>query len=66
MEIERGIVMSKIRNEDWIAYLEMARLAMSCIPDDVVDSMDLSDKEFLRLRDQLRSYMDDDGTQRVC
>ena len=35
---------------DEAAVLEIARLAMARIPDDVVDHLDISDDEFLRLR----------------
>ena len=41
-----------------IAYLEMARIAMATIPDTLVEKMDMSDGEFVRLRDQLQQYMD--------
>ena len=41
-----------------IAYLEMARIAMVTIPDTIVEKMDMSDDEFVRLRDQLQQYMD--------
>tara|TARA_B100001939_G_C16742332_1_gene530311 strand:+ start:561 stop:740 length:180 start_codon:yes stop_codon:yes gene_type:complete len=44
--------------EDNIAYLEMARLAMAAIPDTIVEEMDMSDDEFVRLRQQLQKYME--------
>ena len=44
--------------EDSITYLEMARIAMATVPDMIVEEMDMSDDEFVRLRDQLQQYMD--------
>ena len=44
--------------DDTIAYLEMARLAMAMVGDEIAEEMDLSDEEFLRLRDQLQQLMD--------
>ena len=44
--------------EDNITYLEMARIAMAIIPDDLTVHMDMSDDEFVRLRDQLQQHMD--------
>ena len=45
--------------DDTIAYLEMARLAMAMVGDEIAEEMDLSDEEFLRLRDQLHRLMED-------
>ena len=45
--------------EDAITYLEMARIAMATVPDAIVEEMDMSDDEFVRLRDQLQQYMED-------
>ena len=47
-----------IMKEDAITYLEMARIAMATVPDTIVEEMDMSDDEFVRLRDQLQQYMD--------
>ena len=44
--------------EDSIAYLEMARIAMATVPDTIVEEMDMSDDELVRLRDQLQQHMD--------
>ena len=44
--------------EDSITYLEMARLGMMIVGDEIAEEMDLSDEEFLRLRDQLQQHMD--------
>ncbi len=41
-----------------ICVLEMARLAMACIPEDVCDTMDMADEEFVEIRDKLQAYMD--------
>ena len=43
--------------EDSIAYLEKARLGMMMVGDEIAEEMDLSDEEFLRLRDQLEEHM---------
>jgi hypothetical protein len=43
-----------MKNTDNISYLEMARLAMASIPEDVVDHLDISDDEFVRLREKLQ------------
>ena len=43
--------------EDNITYLEMARIAMAIIPDDLTVHMDMSDDEFVRLREQLQQHM---------
>jgi len=45
--------------EDNITYLEMARLGMAMVGDEIAEEMDLSDEEFLRLRDQLQQHMED-------
>ena len=45
--------------EDSITYLEMARIAMAIIPDDLIVHMDMSDDEFIRLRKQLKQYLED-------
>ena len=45
--------------EDNITYLEMARIAMATVPDTIVEKMDMSDDEFVRLRDQLQQQMED-------
>ena len=44
--------------EDAITYLEMARIAMATVPDTIVEEMDMSDAEFVRLRATLQQYMD--------
>ncbi len=44
--------------EDAITYLEMARIAMATVPDTIVEEMDMSDDELVRLRDQLQQHMD--------
>ena len=46
-------------NKDAITYLEMARIAMAIIPDDLIVHMDMSDDEFIRLRKQLKQYLED-------
>jgi hypothetical protein len=43
--------------EDATTYLEMARIAMATVPDEIVEQMDMSDDEFVRLRDQLQQHM---------
>ena len=44
--------------EDNITYLEMARIAMATMPEDLAEAMDISDDELIRLRDQLHIYLD--------
>ena len=44
---------------DQTSYLEMARLAMSRIGHAICTEMDLSDEEFIRLRDNLQKYLGD-------
>ena len=44
--------------QDSITYLEMARIAMATIPHTIADQMDISDDEFVRLRDQLQKHME--------
>jgi len=46
------------KTSDAVTYLEMARIAMATIPDAIVEEMDMSDDEFVRLRDQLQQHMD--------
>lgn len=41
-----------------IYMLEMARLAIAYIPEDVCDVMDMTDEEFVEIRDKLQQYMD--------
>ena len=44
--------------EDNITYLEMARMAMATVPDTIVEEMDMSDDELIRLREQLQQHLD--------
>ena len=44
--------------EDSITYLEIARLGMVMVGDEIAEEMDLSDEEFVRLRDQLQEHME--------
>ena len=44
--------------EDSITYLEIARLGMMMVGDEIAEEMDLSYEEFLRLRDQLEEHME--------
>jgi hypothetical protein len=44
--------------EDNITYLEMARIAIATIPEDLAEEMDISDDELIRLRDQLHIHLD--------
>tara|TARA_A100001391_G_scaffold191263_2_gene164490 strand:- start:1002 stop:1181 length:180 start_codon:yes stop_codon:yes gene_type:complete len=44
--------------DDNIAYFEMARIAMTTIPVTIAEKMDLSDDEFVRLRQQLQKDME--------
>jgi hypothetical protein len=46
-----------ILKEDSVTYLEIARLGMVMVGDEIAEEMDLSDEEFLRLRDQLNEVM---------
>ena len=45
--------------KDMITYLEMARVAMAMVPDEVSDELDISDAEFLRLRERLERDLGD-------
>jgi hypothetical protein len=45
--------------DDQISYFEMARLGMSMIGSEICAAMDLSDEEFIRLRDNLQKYLGD-------
>ena len=46
------------KTPDAVTYLEMARIAMATVPDTIVEEMDMSDDEFVRLRDQLEEHME--------
>ena len=46
--------------EDSITYLEIARLGMAMVGDEIAEEMDLSDGECIRLRDQLNEVMNSD------
>jgi len=50
--------MKELPKEDIVSYLEMARLGMAMVGDEIAEEMDISDEEYLRLRDQLDEYMD--------
>ncbi len=39
--------------QDTISFMGMARIACATVPDTVVDELDISDEEFIRLRDKL-------------
>tara|TARA_R100001086_G_scaffold170047_1_gene92780 strand:+ start:1932 stop:2114 length:183 start_codon:yes stop_codon:yes gene_type:complete len=56
---EQEEICISVIEDDTIAYLEMARLAMAMVGDEIAEEMDLSDEEFLRLRDQLHRLMED-------
>lgn len=45
--------------KDAITYLEMAKIAMAMVPDEVADELDISDAEFLRLREQLEKDLNE-------
>lgn len=45
-------------SEDLISYLEIARIAMSTIPDELIDELDIDGSEYVRLRDNLQETMD--------
>lgn len=45
-------------DKNQISYLEMARLAMACIPDDIMEEMDINDNQYIKLRDGLIEYLD--------
>tara|TARA_R110000803_G_scaffold22649_2_gene56181 strand:- start:1499 stop:1681 length:183 start_codon:yes stop_codon:yes gene_type:complete len=52
-----------MRGEDKIAILEIARLACACIPDVIVDEMDISDEEFIRIRDIIQERVSETLTK---
>jgi len=45
--------LSDLSKEDLVSILEMARIGCACVPDEIVDEMDISDKEYLRLREKI-------------
>ena len=47
-----------MKDKDYITWLEIARLAMSTIPEDITSELDMSDDEFIRLRDKLDDLTD--------
>ena len=46
------------KTPDAVTYLEMARIAMATVPDTIVEEMDMSDDELIRLREQLQQHLD--------
>ena len=52
--------------EDQVAYFEMARLGMAMVGQEICDEMDISDEEFLRLRDNLDKYMNEDDEDTIA
>lgn len=49
--------MDRLDEMDEVTYLEMARLAMAMVPDELMEEMDISEEEFLRLREELEKHM---------
>lgn len=47
-----------MKDKDYITWLEISRLAMSTIPEDITSELDMSDDEFIRLRDKLDDLTD--------
>ena len=43
---------------DIITYLEMARIAMVYVPEKIVEDMDISDAEFIRLVSELGNFLE--------
>ena len=46
--------------KDLNSYLEMAHLGMAMVGQELCDEMDISDKEFLRLQDNLEKHLGKD------
>ena len=59
LTIDSAIPINAIRpaDPDNIKYLELARLAMANIPELIQEYMDVSDEEFVRLRDKLQAHL---------
>jgi hypothetical protein len=55
--------MSEFNSSDIVAYFEMAKIALAVAPAEVADNLCLSDEEFMRLRDNLHQYMNDDSDE---
>lgn len=43
---------------DIVTYLEMARIAMVYVPEKIVEDMDMSDAEFIRLVSELGNFLE--------
>lgn len=58
-ECEQESVSKAIDSSDMISYLEIARICFACIPEEIIEELDIDDDEFLRLRDQLHEVMNE-------
>lgn len=42
---------------DMVALLEVARVGLACVPEDIAERMDISDEEVTRLREKMETAM---------
>jgi len=44
---------------DYLTILEFARIGAACVPDEIVDELDISDDEFARIRELIQSTLEE-------
>ena len=45
--------------EDWVYVLEFARIATACVPDEIMDQLDITDNEYLRIRNLIERTLEE-------
>lgn len=43
---------------DWILIMEFARIATACVPDEIMDQLDITDAEYLRIRNLIERTLE--------
>ena len=50
MATQRRLGGNVMTENDWIYVVEFARIATACVPDEIMDQLDITDAEYLRIR----------------
>ena len=54
-------IMANFNSSDQVSILEIARLGIAMVGDEIADEMDISDEELVRLRDKIQKVMEDNS-----
>jgi hypothetical protein len=47
---------------DWLYIVEFARIATACVPDEIMDQLDITDAEYLRIRSLIEHTLEGEPT----